>query len=84
MLYINFSPTPVRELIHTQDNLLIASKLVVDDITVVEQSIEHLKHLKHLKNDLIRNFAHAHACGYYELQGSTNVKMESSLPLQTC
>ena len=46
MLYINFSPTPVRELIHTEDNLLIASKLVVDDITVVEQSIEHLKHLK--------------------------------------
>lgn len=64
MLYINFSPTPVRELIHTEDNLLIASKLVVDDITVVEQSIEHLKHLKHLKNDLIRNFAHAYAYGY--------------------
>ena len=30
---------------YTEDNLLIASKLVVDDITIVEQSIEHLKHL---------------------------------------
>jgi hypothetical protein len=28
---------------YTEDNLPVASKFVVDDITLVEQSIEHLK-----------------------------------------
>ena len=46
----------------------------MDDITIVEQSIEHLKHLK---NDLIRNFTHAYAYGYHQLQGSTDVKFNN-------
>ena len=68
-LFSNTSPGT-----YTEDNLLIASKLVVDDITVVEQSIEHLKHLK---NDLIRNFANAYVYGYHQLQGSTDVKFNN-------
>ena len=59
---------------YTEDNLLIASKMVVDEISLVEQSIEHLKHLR---NDLVRNFTYAYAFGYNQLQGSTDVKFNN-------
>ena len=59
---------------YTEDNIAIASKMFIQEITQVENGIIHLKELK---NELVRGFLHAYSHSYFKMRTPSDVQFDN-------